>query len=71
MINSNKKYSVAFLFDKNNDWLEEYFVEKDLPLQNKYEYKISKDQNLIKGMDIVFILGYTKLLDEKFLFFIK
>ena len=67
MINSNKKYSVAFLFDKNNDWLEEYFIEKDLPLQNKYEYKISKDQNLIKGMDIVFILGYTKILDEKFL----
>lgn len=67
MINSGKKYSVGFLFDENNNWIEEYFLEKHLPFQDKYKYTLSKDPSLINSMDIAFILGYTRLLDKKFL----
>ena len=55
---------VAFLFDPSNDWLAEHF-SKAFYSSKKYEfYKFYNDED-VRGYDIVFVLGYTKLLKGK------
>jgi methionyl-tRNA formyltransferase len=60
------KKKVAFLFDKKNIWLLKY-LSSFKKLSKKYTYSITKHQNKIKNFDIVFILGYTKILSENFI----
>lgn len=67
-INKNKpKTSITFLFDKSNDWIRPYFSKEILPDIPEYEYHFSFSPEDIVGQDIVFILGYTKILDKEFL----
>ena len=60
------KFKVAFLFDKNNEWIYNFYTK----------YKFYKDNFLIldffdyediEDFDIVFILGYTRILPSQFL----
>ena len=58
--------SVALLFDINNDWLQPYLPEtlvdrKDLSLEVFY------DHNEVSSFQLVFVLGYTKILPESFI----
>ena len=55
---------VAFLFDPSNDWLAEYF-SKAFYSSKKYEFYKHHDDENVRGYDIVFVLGYTKLLKGK------
>ncbi|MDA9186538.1 hypothetical protein N9O39_00515 [Candidatus Pelagibacter sp.] len=55
---------VAFLFDPSNDWLVEYF-SKHFHSSRKYEFHKFYNDKDISGYDIVFVLGYTKLLKGK------
>lgn len=59
-------YKVTFLLDKSNDWLSEY-LEQTKWNRSKYNITISYDFKKVLNQDIVFILGYTKILDDNFL----
>lgn len=62
----NRKYSVTFLIDKSNDWINKY-LKKSFLKDYKFNFKISKNFKKIKNQDIVFILNYTKILPKSFL----
>ena len=63
-----KKIKVAYLLDKSNNWLEKYLKISDLLTKSKiYRSKIFKDYRTLYGYDIVFILGYSKILKDSFL----
>lgn len=56
---------ITFLIDKNNNW-----IHKFLKINNfgkKYNINFNYNPKKIKNNDIVFILSYTKILNEKFL----
>jgi len=59
---------ITFLLDKTNNWIEPY-VENFINTYKSYKYdlKINFNHETVKSNEIVFILGYTKILDEKFL----
>lgn len=57
---------VAFLFDKNNDWLMNFYPATFANLDRFEIHKFYDPQN-IKGFDLVFVLGYTKILRGDFL----
>ena len=61
-----KKFTVTFLFDKNNNWFEKYFLKIKI---NKKKYYIKKTHNKkdVKNQDILFIINYTKILSKDFL----
>ena len=63
-----KKIKVAILLDKTNPWLANYLCFKYLKLNKRFYYfKYFFNSSKIKNYDIVFILGYTKILSAKFL----
>ena len=62
-----KKINVTFLFDKSNNWIEKFIRVKFKKKSKKYNFKFSTNFRNIKRQKIVFILGYTKILPEKFL----
>lgn len=55
---------IAFLLDKDNNWIEP-FVE--LYVKNNSNFNIFYNHIDVVNYDIVFILAYTKILDNKFL----
>ncbi|MGG7073562.1 formyltransferase family protein [Campylobacter sp. 9BO] len=55
---------IAFLLDKHNNWIEP-FVKKYICL--KQIGKIFYNSADVRDNDLVFILGYTKLVDDNFL----
>lgn len=57
---------IAFLFDKSNDWIKGFFPNE---LETLKQFKIHKiyDEEMVDGFDIVFVLGYTKILEQKIL----
>ena len=57
---------VALLFDPDNPWLSRYFDSYKSD-DTSFEIIHAFDQRDAMGMDIVFILGYTKILSSKFL----
>ena len=57
---------VALLFDPDNPWLSHYFDDY-MSDDASFEIIQAFDQRDAMGMDIVFILGYTKILSSKFL----
>lgn len=62
------KYNVTFLLDKKNNWIESFLLNSALVKGNtKFNIKISHNHLETQSQDIVFILGYTKILDEEFL----
>lgn len=61
-------YKVTFLLDKNNNWIESYISNLCLEiLSSKYTFTISHNHELVENQDIVFILGYTRVLNKIFL----
>tara|TARA_E500000178_G_C17013857_1_gene751872 strand:+ start:1901 stop:2563 length:663 start_codon:yes stop_codon:yes gene_type:complete len=62
-----KKYKVTFLLDRSNLWFEKQLKNFDFNLDNKYIFKISKNNENIKNQNIVFPLSYTKILPKSFL----
>lgn len=54
--------------DKNNNWFQ-IFLNKSLLMKknNKYQSKISFNYLKVKNQDIVFIIGYMKILSNDFL----
>lgn len=67
MESTTSRYAITFLFDEKNDWLSKYLSYIDYPTTEKYAFSFSKDYKAIKKQDIVFVLGYTRILDETFL----
>ena len=57
---------VAFLFDKKNDWISNYVPESIFKLES-FKFYFFFDPTKIKSFEIVFVLGYTKILDESFI----
>ncbi len=61
-------HEVTFLLDKVNNWLEQHLRACGKFISNsKYSFKISHDPEEVADQDIVFILGYTKILSTDFL----
>ncbi len=60
---------IAILLDSANSWIDKYIrqLKTDYKLDVKYSFFFSYDPDDIKHFDIVFILGYTKILDKSFL----
>ena len=63
-----KKNNVTFLLDKNNNWIELFLLNSILIKgNNEYNIKISHNHLEVQSQDIVFILGYTKILNDAFI----
>lgn len=58
--------NIAFLFDKTNDWLSQYIPEA-LKASKKFNVRVFNKEEKIRGFDLVFVLGYTKVLKGKIL----
>ena len=57
---------IAFLFDKTNDWLSQYFPEA-LNASQRFDARVFYDEEKIRGFDLVFVLGHTKVLKGEIL----
>lgn len=61
-------YLITFLFDKHNNWIEPHIRQSGKFFDNpKYTFKTSHNPDEVFNQDIVFILGYTKILKPEFL----
>lgn len=58
--------SVALLFDKDNNWIYDFFKNRKLEFKN-YSINNFFRADEVLDFDIVFLLGYTKILPNKFL----
>lgn len=64
----HRPYKVTFLIDKSNDWILYHLKQSDKFISdNKFTFRISHEPKEIFDQDIVFILGYTKILDKDFI----
>jgi methionyl-tRNA formyltransferase len=61
------KSKVAFLFSQTNDWIAQHIRHADFDKYWPGSINFFYDKDLISGYDIVFILGYTEILDIHFL----
>ena len=57
---------VAFLFDRKNSWIYEFFRNHKFDLEN-YTFSYLFDADEVCGFDVVFLLGYTAILSNDFL----
>ena len=62
-----KKFNVTFLFDNSNLWLKKYIIDYRYNLNKKFNFKFSTNRNKVLNQDIVFPIGYTKILPNSFL----
>jgi len=62
-----KTFKVAYLLDENNFWIEKYIKKSNLLKKSKFVPKIFTDHKKIRNYEIVFILNYTKILNQSFL----
>ena len=61
-------YLVTFLLDRANNWIEGHLLQSKAFVSDKtYRFTISHDHSEVSDRDIVFILGYTRILDKSFL----
>ena len=58
---------VCFLFDKKNNWISEFINRKKFRNNSSYKFFFKNNLSKIKNFEIVFILGYTKILSNTFL----
>ena len=57
---------VALLFDKNNNWIENFFPKKIEDLNfKKFHFKKFYNYKKIKKFDIVFILNFTHIIKKR------
>jgi len=63
------QYKTAFLLDRNNDWLVPFISKSTLFQQysDRFAMETLYDADSVRGYDIVFILGYMKILSQDFL----
>ncbi len=62
------KKKIAFLFDNKNLWIKKYFNYKNINFsKKKYSLNFFTNKSKVKNFDVVFVLGYTKKLSNKFL----
>ena len=67
-MNKISKKKIAILFDKSNFWISKYINKKSFKINKKnYSIKYFNEKNKIENFDIVFVLGYTKILKKNFL----
>jgi len=60
--------NITFLLDKTNNWIEFYVKNFIHTFENdRFHFTVSYNHEEVKKNDIVFILGYTKILHENFL----
>ena len=57
--------SVAFVMDPANDWLEPFVRAEDFSLDGRYECDIVLDYEAVSAREIVFILGYTRIISNE------
>ncbi|HQQ88862.1 MAG TPA: hypothetical protein PLU82_01370, partial [Oscillospiraceae bacterium] len=64
-----EKIKIAFLFDSSNNWIERYVrpIACNNSLAMRYSFFFSYFPDEIINFDVVFILGYTKILKVDFL----
>lgn len=63
----NKK-KIAFLFDVKNLWIRKYINTNTIVnYKNKYAFYFFFDYKKVKNFDVVFVLGYTRILKKIFL----
>ena len=63
-----KKIKVAYLLDNTTDWIKKYIKKSQLLNKSKKFYsKMFTNYKNIKNYDIVFVLGYTRILSPIFL----
>jgi methionyl-tRNA formyltransferase len=62
-----KKFKVTFLLDKSNNWFHSHIKKNTFKSIKRFSFKIEENYKKIKKQDIVFILGYGRLLPESFL----
>ena len=55
---------ITFLIDKNNNWIKNFLKINNFG--KKYNINFNYNPKKIKNNDIVFILSYTKILNENF-----
>lgn len=67
--NSAVTYKVGFLFDKDNSWIHNKLSGLDWlqEFKSKYEFVETFKLEEASGFDVLFILGYTKILSNHFL----
>ena len=58
--------NIAFLFDKTNDWLSQYLPE-GLKTSKKFNAHVFYEEAKVRSFDLVFVLGYTKVLKGEIL----
>ena len=61
------KKKIGFLFDKTNPWIIRFLPLLKKLSKKKYKCIFFKDYTKIKNFEIVFVLGYTKILPEGFI----
>ncbi len=59
-------FKAAILLDKENNWIKTY-LPNIISNRKDIKIKIFYDFNKIKNYDIVFLLGYTKILNDNFI----
>ena len=57
---------VAFLFDQSNNWIKKY-LPKNISKLEKFEFHEIYNEKEVRGFDLVFVLGYTKILKGEIL----
>ena len=55
---------VALLLDKSNDWIDKH-IPSDLSDTSEIEFHKIYDEKKAQDFDIVFLLGYTKIIKDK------
>jgi methionyl-tRNA formyltransferase len=62
------RYHVTFLLDNSNNWIEPFLLDSGvLDIDSRYICSISYSHEQVVGQQIVFVLGYTKILSPRFL----
>jgi methionyl-tRNA formyltransferase len=59
-------YKICFLFDTKNNWIKNK-IKKSFKSSYKYKFFFSENFKRVKNYDVVFILGYTRILKNSFL----
>ena len=63
----NKTLKVGLLFDKSNDWIYKYIRQSTILKIKNLDLKLSFNRHVFKNYDVIFVLGYTKILPKSFL----
>ncbi len=61
------KPKLLFLIDPNNSWIYKFVKNYNFKIKKKFSIKISKNIKLSKRSDLIFLMNYTKKLNNKFL----